>query len=288
MFISGSQSVSFADGGGVISQPTYLIHYLKREYPDDILVYGLQYGNDGAGELSYHLRFFAWFDEEAYLSPADKDASFEFFAPEAQWLIKKTAAYGFAAKGGDNGEFHNHNDIGSFIFAKNGRHILTDLGGGMYSRQYFSADTRYGYLECRSGGHSVPLINGCEQCAGKAYAAKDASFENGVFSMDISGAYGIPELSSLKRSFALGEDSVTLTDEIEYADPKSITSRLVTLIEPKVIGEGVIEIGDAVLTYPKDTYDLFVSSEKSSKGLTVYKLDFELKNGERVFTCSIK
>ena len=42
----------------------------------------------------------------------------EYYAPDAQWFIKRTPFYGFAVKGGCNNEHHNHNDVGSFIFAK--------------------------------------------------------------------------------------------------------------------------------------------------------------------------
>ena len=287
MFLTGNKSVSFADSHGVISQPTYLVHYLKREYPSDVLVYSLQYGNDGAGEFSYHFRFFAWFNEEAYLAPADKDAEFEFFAPEAQWLIKKTASYGFAAKGGDNEEFHNHNDVGSFIYAKNGRHILTDLGAGAYTRQYFDRETRYGILECRSGGHSVPIVNGGEQCFGKQYAASDVRYEKGRFCLEMAGAYGIPELKTLRRSFTLKQDSVTVTDEADYVGKGSVVSRFITLIKPEISDDGRITLGDATLTYNAQTCRLSVSSEENARG-PVYKLDFELDGKERVFTCTIK
>ena len=288
MFLSGNSSVSFADAGAFVTQPTYLIHFLKSEYPDDILVFAPQYGNDGSGEFSYHYRFFSWFNEEAYLSNADNSAGFEFFAPEAQWMIKKTASYGFAAKGGDNEEFHNHNDAGSFIFAKNGRHILTDLGGGVYSRQYFAVDTRYTYLECRSAGHSVPLINGEEQRFGKIYAAKDAEYKNGTFSIDISGAYGIPELTSLKRSFTFGEESVTITDEINYSGSGSITERLISLIEPKSRKKGKLEIGECTISYGDNISAPKISTDRSSGGRLVYLIDFDLKVGERIFTCTIE
>jgi hypothetical protein len=202
-------------------------------------------------------------------------------------MIKKTASYGFAAKGGDNEELHNHNDVGSFIFARNGRQLISDIGGGVYSRQYFSNDTRYGYLECRSGGHSVPLINGAEQRFGKSYAARNATYENGVFSIDISGAYGIAELTTLKRSFAFEEDKVTLTDEIGLCGDGTVTERFITLIEPIPKGDGVIGIGDCVLRYGDTVDQVKISTENSSKGYLVYKIDFELKSNERYFTCSV-
>ena len=37
-----------------------------------------------------------------------------------------------AAKGGNNGESHNHNDVGSFLYLAGDEMLLTDLGAGEY------------------------------------------------------------------------------------------------------------------------------------------------------------
>ena len=155
-FISGNAGVSFSDCGGslTLSYPLALMHYLKKEYPEEVLVYDPKYSGLDQGEFTG----FAWTDEEIYNAPASDSEPFELYSPEAGWLIKKTPVYGFAAKGGNNDEFHNHNDVGTFIYAKNGHQILSDIGGGIYTRQYFSRDTRYGILECSGLGHSVPII----------------------------------------------------------------------------------------------------------------------------------
>ena len=47
-----------------------------------------------------------------------------------------------AAKGGCNGEFHNHNDVGTFIIYKNGERFICDSGNKTYNALTFS-DKRY-------------------------------------------------------------------------------------------------------------------------------------------------
>ncbi len=76
-----------------------------------------------------------------------------------------------AAKGGHNDESHNHNDIGSFLVALNGEPIILDIGVGIYTRQTFNEE-RYNIWTMRSSYHNVPLINGYEQQAGRAFRAQ--------------------------------------------------------------------------------------------------------------------
>lgn len=42
-----------------------------------------------------------------------------------------------ACKGGHNLEFHNHNDVGHFIYEGMGTMFFTDLGAGEYKKGYF-------------------------------------------------------------------------------------------------------------------------------------------------------
>ena len=276
MFLSGNANASFSDSGPTLNQPTYLIHFLKKEYPDDILVYDKKYSLNGVGKFCQHMRTFLWFNEEAAASPATNDVEFEMYADEAQWMIKKTAAYGFAAKGGDNKEFHNHNDVGSFVFAKEGRHIFTDPGGGKYTRQYFALDTRYTTVECSSRGHSVPMIGDICQSYGKEFAAKDAKYESGVFSLDLAGAYECEGLNSIKRSFAFTEDKVTLTDTFDYTGEGKLVQRLVTSHAPEKVTEGNIKVDIGGVLYDPAICEVKISDEPLSKGGKVYYIDFIL------------
>jgi hypothetical protein len=288
MFLSGNACVSFADGGRTLSYHLGLVHYLKKEYPDDITVYSprLSYNYDSCGRFCLQLRALLWMNEEYYYNYSESSNE-AYFALDSQWFVKTTENYGFAAKGGHNNELHNHNDVGSFIFAKDGRQVLSDLGPGVYTRQYFSKE-RYDILECSSRGHSVPIIDGKHQKFGERYAAKEARYENGVFSADISGAYALEELVSLRRSFSFSESRVCMRDHFVYHGNGEIIERFITLKKPELMGEGEITVDGATLSFNADSCTVSISEEKRLNGEYCYLMDFKLKSGVRVFAFDIE
>ncbi|MFA4945297.1 MAG: heparinase II/III family protein [Lentisphaeria bacterium] len=77
----------------------------------------------------------------------------------------------FAAKAGHNAEHHNHNDCGSYLLNLDGERLLIEIGAPEYTRDFFGPK-RYESLAARTLGHSLPLINGCEQAAGQEFAAR--------------------------------------------------------------------------------------------------------------------
>ena len=289
MYLSGRASVSFADGGRTLLYHLGLLHYLKVRYPDDVAVYSpeLSYNTDSCGCFTRHLRSFIWFDENTYIHPEPDDGCAQYYAPDAEWLVKRTPSYGFAVKGGCNAEDHNHNDVGSFIYAKNGSHVFTDPGSGRYTRQYFGKDTRYTILECSSRGHSVPIVNGKFQMPGAEYRASGVSFENGVFTEDIAGAYGIKELASLVRVFRFTDDDVTLTDTFDYSGEGGITERFVTFLKPEIGEKGTVVLGDTILHYDSKISHPVISSEMGTQNAEIYFVDFPLEKGTTEFTCRI-
>ncbi len=288
MFLSGNASVSFADGGRAVSYGTWLLHYLKKEYPNDILIYSPKYSGNGVGKFCTHLRTFLYYNEDYANNPADDTVSTETFAADSEWFIKRTPNYGFAAKGGNNAEHHNHNDVGTFIYAKNGRQMIMDFGPGKYTRQYFAADTRYTLIECSSRGHNVPAIGGVHQSFGGRFKAKDTKFENGVFSTDIAGAYEVEGLNSIKRSFSFTDDSVTLTDKFDYTGSEKIVEKLVSLVKPEIC-DGYVKIDEACAYFDENVCDVEVICEERAENLgEAYIVAFTLKDGVKEFTVNIK
>ncbi len=98
----------------------------------------------------------------------------------------------FAAKGGHNGENHNHNDIGNFIVYFDGNPVIIDIGIGTYKKSTFDKH-RYELFNCRSSYHNVPIINGLEQCAGQNYKSKNVQYKSSEkfsqFVLDLADAY---------------------------------------------------------------------------------------------------
>ena len=264
-----------------------LCHYLKDVYPDDVVIYHPKYAyyHDGCGRFCLHLRSMLWLNEDYYNSPAYDGYSSEFFAESSEWFIKRTGSYGFAAKGGNNEEHHNNNDVGCFIFSKSGKQIITDLGAGVYSRQYFNSKTRYDILECSSRSHSVPIIDGHLQFFGKDAIASDTKFENGVFSTEFAAAYKCEGLESIKRAFSFTEERVILRDVFVYHGKGDIVERLVSLEKPKY-ENGILSVADTVIDFDHSYCELELGEESSNQN-TCYFMDFKLKAGVREFTCEI-
>ena len=292
MFISGMACVSFSDGARTQQYHLGLLHYLKNIYPEDIVVYhpDLSYNYDSCGRFCLHLRSALWLDEKIYYNSENDDVESEYHAHEAQWFIKRNKNYGFAAKGGSNEEPHNQNDVGCFIFAKNGRQLLADLGAGKYTRQYFDPRSRYTILECSSRSHSVPIINGAYQKEGRPFRAKNVHMSDGVFECDIAGAYeNIAPLRSLVRRFSFDEKKVYLTDSYEYDAPVCITERFVSLYEPEIDNENaIVRIGDAIIRYNKEICTPIINTEKRIAGDTCYFVDFIIPAGTPSFFLEIE
>ncbi len=99
-----------------------------------------------------------------------------------------------ATHGGHNGESHNHNDVGDFIFYANGEPIIIDAGRGNYTARTFSSH-RYELWFTQSQYHNLPVINGYGQLAGRKHAAKNVtSFINdkeAILKLDLTDAYDV-------------------------------------------------------------------------------------------------
>ena len=284
MFLNRNVAVSFSDTGIYGRYHIGLVHYLKGKYPGTISVLPRRYAytNDNCGRWCLHLRALLWFD--ASLSDTPCDQNYTEYMQGAGWLIKITPEYGFAAKGGVNAEPHNHNDLGSFIVAKDGLQILTDPGAGVYTREYFKKQ-RYADFCASSCGHSVPVINGCCQSSGRERRA-ETSFENGVFSIEFAKGYDISALTSLVRSFSFSKDGVVLRDAFRGGGIESFVERFVTGIEPEMTG-GEIKIASSLLTADMDNVDACEIKAVTYADRVYYCIDYTLKKCARAFVLKI-
>lgn len=124
--------------------------------------------------------------------------TFDSFLPFIQVVTARsdknsTKGLFFAAKGGTNGESHNHNDVGSFILYNDANPVLIDPGVGTYRKETFNDSTRYKIWTMQSQYHNLPCINGYSQSNGVKFAAQGvyehATDRSVIFSLDISKAY---------------------------------------------------------------------------------------------------
>ena len=171
--------------------------------------------------------------------------------PDLQVMAARSSAgstKGFyvAAKGGNNAESHNHNDVGNFIVYYNGEPVIIDVGVGTYTAKTFSND-RYSIWTMQSASHNLPTINGVMQRDGREYRATNVEHEaddgTALLSLDITSAY--PREAKVKtwaRSITLerGKD-VVLVDRYtlqEFSRPFVLS--LMTACTPSISKEGSI------------------------------------------------
>lgn len=181
---------------------------------------------------------------------------------DAGVLIGRPAAgrLGVALKGGHNAEFHNHNDLGSFVVVVGGRCVLLDPGPETYTRRTFSKE-RYASKLLNSFGHPVPLVAGRLQRTGRDAAARivttDFTPKSDTLVMDLTSAYDAPGLEELTRTFVFDRsaDKLTVADRVTFAKPDTFETALVTLGTWTRRDDGGIEIrdGDSAVTVTIDT-----------------------------------
>ena len=193
--------------------------------------------DQGAAMIPLNVGIRSWFrDAGLYVGRAD---------------TADTTAIGVAFKGGNNAEGHNHNDLGSFVIALNGKLLLVDPGSELYTARTFSAN-RYDSNVLNSYGHSVPLVGGKLQSTGTTAVAELVRREFGeaedLVTYDLSSAYDLPHLTRLQRTFRRSHDpsGLTVEDEVEFAKPTAFGTALVTFAKWRQIES------DAVLVYDGD------------------------------------
>ena len=156
-----------------------------------------------------------------------------------------------AFKGGNNGESHNHNDVGSFIVYADGEPLLIDPGVGEYTAKTFSKQ-RYEIWTMQSDYHNVPRINGQSQREGKEFAAQVVSYQSGQLTLDIGRAY--PQEAQVrwwKRTVKAGKGKrVDITDDFSLDRAVAPTQLMfMTPVSPVVSKAGIVELGTHRICY---------------------------------------
>ncbi|MBQ9548629.1 MAG: heparinase II/III family protein [Bacteroidales bacterium] len=182
--------------------------------------------------------------------------------PQTQHVfVRSRDGWFLGAKGGHNGESHNHNDVGNFILYIADTPIIVDAGAVTYTRQTFSNE-RYDIWVMQSGWHNTPVINGSEQMHGSEYKASDVAFgtKDGkhLFTLDLHGAYSdsLAACKSWKRTLLLEESeygtSLTLRDTWQLsrrlgADAETFLVRGKVYLPGEHYKGRSIKLGEAVL-----------------------------------------
>lgn len=178
----------------------------------------------------------------------------DFYLPDLQWAGGRDQAgtkrgFYFGAKGGSNGESHNHNDVGSFMVFFNGEPVLIDVGAEAYTKNTFDPVERWKIWCMQSQYHNVPVINGTQQPPGEQYQAMEVYFSKSNrevrFETELSGAY--PEEAQVKRwnrEIVLKRGkSIRITEQFELAEQKGSTSvNFMTAIKPEKVSDHAVKL----------------------------------------------
>lgn len=283
IFLDKNNTIPFSDAPHELNFNIGLFTFLSKEYgfsiPDE--KYECVFGDDIRYRLCDLVRNFYWYDEKYTV----REHKLEYyFYQDSMWYIKKQDLYSFAAKGGNNNEPHNHNDLGGFVLYADGMFIIDDLGWQEYDGNYFDERYRYrDYICASSAGHSVPIINMQYQTYGEdRYTTVDEVDEKSI-TYDLSRAY--VGCGRIKRQFEFKDNGIQINDCYNQ-QVTTIIERFVTRIEPQ-IDKNIVKIGCWKLWCP-NIEDINISTEvfkprntivkSSMKSIeTAYLIDFIIK-----------
>ena len=285
MFLKNNITASFSDTTRqTISYSPGMTYFLRKSFGSEIKMPPKEYMEipDNSYDWTSVFRAFLWFDpdilsDDPYFA-ADTE---EKYFGDAKWYLNRKKAFSFAAKAGHNQEFHNHNDIGSFIITDGTAQLISDFGAGEYTKDYFTQEKRYENFCCSSMSHSVPIIDGGYQAVGKQHRSHVLQAEGNRFCLEMHEAYDVEGLREFRREFRIGESGVSLCDRFEFTDGEhEIAERFLSMVRPEQEGES-LKIGGMKI----QTNHAAQITEKSlnnhhGEQVTVYMIDFSLRDGE--------
>jgi hypothetical protein len=191
-----------------------------------------------------------------------------------------------AAKGGHNGESHNHNDIGNYVVYYDGQPLLIDVGAGKYTSRTFSAK-RYNLWFNRSDFHNLPTVNGKAQRSGHRAKAEGVTYRAGkssaVFSLDIANAYPKEAaINSWKRTVTLNRGkNVTIVDATDLQKADSVVQHIMTCYPAEVVQPGKLVIHSQTKDGQKTDFEIAYDAKKMNVEVEKVKLSTEEDEGVR-------
>ncbi|WP_265521133.1 heparinase II/III domain-containing protein [Oerskovia flava] len=281
MHLGGDWYLNVADGPArpPAEQPWHALHRAARRAGDDeardhaasYRVPGAPVADErsGLGRLLRAVTDPAWCAAPRATAPLPRDV----WLGSTQVLLAREhpgtpRGLALAAKGGHNGENHNHNDVGSFVVASDGVPVLVDAGRPTYTAQTFGPD-RYTLWMMQSSWHNVPEVAGTAQGTGAQHAARDVAARTDPdvagLALDLAGAYPVPGLTSWRREVRLEREParVVVHDAWDLAGattdersaPTSVRLLVAGEVRPGTGGALVLPLDGATpvrLTWPVD------------------------------------
>ena len=275
VLLNEHECLSFSDAQIKFVPEVWFSHFLKGIYPDMKLP---ALPDECPAHFATHTtRHVFWTNPDI---PKSHTKARNHIFHNAEWFLYHGDDYALGAKAGHNNEFHNHNDVGSFIVSKNGKVTFCDPGVGEYTADYYGPK-RYDIFLPSARAHSVPIINGEYQTQGQREGGVLIEDEK-RFKFYMHNGYTVDILESVTRDFECLEDGIRMTDEFVFSKtPTALRERFVSLL-PIEEKDGKIVCGDSKLTYDRELFDLDFGSEIADRkgGIKerVYYVDLVAKN----------
>jgi hypothetical protein len=286
--LSGNNVVNFSDSSPRVGFSPSLMFYLgqRLSVPEISAFAQYQYDINPRSASINNVRDLVWIPIWGPLGryPVKWKPEKHIYYSQMQWMISRVNpddenTLMLAAKGGNNGENHNQNDVGNFIVHYGGESLIIDLGAGTYTKDYFSSK-RYEILVNSSWGHNVPLVNGLQQPPGSQYLAQVLGHVNSetedIMELELSNAYpDEAKVRLLRRRMSLHRDGkngwIEIDDRIRFDGNKG------ECMLPLYVSGEVIDEGSASLRIAGEKSVIRVQYQPSTIKPSVEKVELEDK-----------
>lgn len=239
MHVAGRQYFNFSDSAAVIEPCTVREYLFGKAVGSDVLATFA--ARDRLSSEHKHLpeEWNLWYRvQELLVTPEiarEAKPPGDVFYPGIGLFIARDDHFALAVKGGNNGESHNHNDVGSLTLYKDGKPFLIDVGVETYTAKTFSSE-RYDIWTMQSGFHNLPTFGDINQADGADFAARNIRTEftenQAQISLDIASAYPTAaRLRSYRRTVTLRRGQEVEVVDIHEGDRPAVLS-LMTSVEP--------------------------------------------------------
>lgn len=296
--MSESTYLPFSDADTKCSLPTGLISYLFKEYnvQPPICKEITSFDFEHCYRFAHISRNLWWTSDDIF---HHKLSSTVKYFKDAQWLVQRSGGYYLAIKGGTNAEEHNHNDVGSFIFAIDGELLLTDLGAGPYTAGYFGSE-RYEYPHTRSYWHNLPMIQGQEQIAtsdGCQVQEVIIDGQTAKVSMEISKLYKVTGIKNMTRTITsdMMNKKIHVQEELTSKEMARLEEGFISMVKPNHLKEGTIQwkgrLGSLLLCYDTSLFEPRIEEtilpDHLGKEEKVYRLGLLMKERHQYITTEL-
>ncbi len=284
-YIGKGMYVNFADGSNRLSSSSDIYACGKYIGSQELMslskeIYDINGLNTNGSYIKETLRDVLFFDE---IKEQPNISTFEeTILPDIENAFFRCDKWYCAAKGGNNYEGHNHNDVGSFIIYYDNKPLLIDPGVGVYTKKTFSPE-RYTIWTMRSDWHNLPVLNGKLQSDGAEFRSDRFSFENKACEISFANAYKEDaNVSSIKRKLMLTNCGVEIKDDFLFKLPyNTVSEHFITPYDVEITENGAV-INNDFLIFSNTKANVYVEEHILDEDDAPVKLNWKSDSIKRI------